>query len=66
MPFKIDNENSVTSVGYFTSGAFTARDIVKQLTDAFENDWEVDSEPRSTYSGYCGDNFKITITVEEV
>lgn len=63
MSFKIPEEDSASAVGYVTTGAFNAREIVQDLTRGFEESWNVTDSPG--FREY-GDSFKVTITVEKV
>ena len=65
MGFVIPDEDEVTSVGYVSTGAFSARDVAKSLTSSFEDSWSVYDEPPNRYEGY-GDTFKVTVIVEKV
>jgi len=63
MGFKIPEEEKVTVEGYVTTGAFSAREIAKDLADKFEESWNVTDSPG--FHEY-GDSFKVSITIEKV
>lgn len=63
MGFKIPEEDSASAVGYVTTGAFSARKIVQDLTRTFEEEWNVSDAPGPRE---YGDSFKVTIVVEKV
>lgn len=63
MTFTIPEETTAVALGYVTTGAFNARDIAKELTESFEEKWNVTDSPK--FKEY-GDSYKVTITVEKV
>lgn len=65
MSFIIPDEQSVTLSGFVSTGAFSARDIAKSVSDKFEEDWTVFDREPNKYEAY-GDSYKVTITVERV
>lgn len=64
MAIKVDSENFVTGVGYWRSSVFSARSILENIAEEFEND--LNEEP-NLYGLYGDDaEYKVTITVERV
>ena len=62
MAISVESEDSVTGVGYWTSNVFGARDILKTIADAFDDDLTEGYPSHPVYDGYV---YEVTITVEK-